>query len=223
MQALNEGELPISVLITGSHHGDEVRYSSGAGWYGLEVTNGLSKLVPATLEVRLVHDAVLDGEDKINGPFTGKSVTFSPQSGAVVYLKGGALRAGTVQMAALTGENSGIAPKTYVLGDVRYSLRLNQDCMKNDARCRWELSDGVSVQSLHELYIQSTPENAFDTDSTNTGVIWAGDLDGDKKLDLILDVSNHYNAVYQIRVFLSSLATNGQLVEKAGWFSAVGC
>ena len=222
-QELRAKAFPVSILVPGSHHGDEVRYSSGPGWYALVVSNGAAKLEPVTLKVRWVYDPVLDGEDKVKGPYSGKDVSFYPQSNAAILLKGNAFRVGEVQMASLIGESAGLAPKTYTLGNRRYSLRLNNDCGKNEISCRWVLSDGVSKQALHELYVQPTSENELDTDSTNTGVIWAGDLDGDDKLDLILDVSNHYNAVAQIRVFLSTAAKKGQLVGKAGWFSAVGC
>lgn len=213
----------VSVLLPGSHHGDEVRYSSGTGWYALVVPEGVAKLEPVTLKVRWVHDPVLDGDDKLKGPFSGKNVTFNPPFNAVILLKSSVLKAGEVRTALLVGENSGLMPKTYTLGNRQYSLRLNGGCVGNELPCSWVLSDGVSKQALHELYVGFSSENSFDTDSTNTGVIWAGDLDGDGKLDLILDVSNHYNSVADIRVFFSTAARKGQLVGKVGWFKAVGC
>ena len=52
--------------------------------------------------------------------------------------------------------------------------------------------------------------------------MWAGDLDGDGKLDLLLNLSTHYN-LDSHRLFLSSMAKKGQLVGEAAVFDAVGC
>jgi hypothetical protein len=51
---------------------------------------------------------------------------------------------------------------------------------------------------------------------------WGGDLDQDSKINLIVDVSNHYNQS-RIAVFLSSKAKPGELVEYFGKCSQVGC
>ena len=50
----------------------------------------------------------------------------------------------------------------------------------------------------------------------------AGDFDGDGKVDLLLNDSNHYNLTSRV-LFLSSLARPGKLVIKAAEFSTVGC
>jgi len=51
---------------------------------------------------------------------------------------------------------------------------------------------------------------------------WAGDLDGDGKLDLILAADHHYN-LSTTRLFLSSRAKKGELVQEVAKFSTSGC
>jgi hypothetical protein len=48
---------------------------------------------------------------------------------------------------------------------------------------------------------------------------WAGDLDGDDKLDLIMTFSSRYGEDAAATLFLSSLAKSGDLVGMAGAFS----
>ena len=212
----------LKVLLPGSYHGDEVPYSSGPGWYALVATGGSSKLEPVTLKIRWSYDALFD-TDKIKGPYSGRSVDSEPRVNAILFVSGDILRAGEIPTATLVGTNRGVGQKKYTLGSRHYSLRLDKLCGKNETPCQWILSDGKSQQAIHGLNVTRTSDETLDTDSSNTGVVWAGDLDRDGKLDLIVDVSNHYNAVSQIRVFLSSKAKDGQLVGNAGWFSAVGC
>jgi hypothetical protein len=51
---------------------------------------------------------------------------------------------------------------------------------------------------------------------------WAGDLDGDGKLDLLIDVSAH-PAETQLELFLSSHAAPGELVGRAATLSKTNC
>jgi len=44
------------------------------------------------------------------------------------------------------------------------------------------------------------------------GIRWIGDMDGDGRLDVVLDASDHYN-VSILRLFLSSEATSGELLR----------
>ncbi len=58
-------------------------------------------------------------------------------------------------------------------------------------------------------------------DGTTPGVIWAGDLDRDGKLDLFMDTARHYAGV-EYSLFLSSAAKEGEFVGKvATWRASV--
>lgn len=53
-------------------------------------------------------------------------------------------------------------------------------------------------------------------------LLWAGDLDGDGKLDFYADVSDHYNSSMPT-LFLSSEAKKGKLVKDVAGIRTVGC
>jgi hypothetical protein len=53
-------------------------------------------------------------------------------------------------------------------------------------------------------------------------LVWAGDLDRDGKLDLYVDVTQHYD-VSERRLFLSAPARRGRLVKEVVAFVTGGC
>jgi hypothetical protein len=53
-------------------------------------------------------------------------------------------------------------------------------------------------------------------------LLWAGDMDGDNKLDLYVQVGWHYNSTHR-KLFLSSYARKGKLVREVAEFSTSGC
>ena len=55
-----------------------------------------------------------------------------------------------------------------------------------------------------------------------TSIIFSGDIDGDGLLDLVIDLSNHYN-VSNPALFLSKPATSDNAVKLVGQHLRVGC
>ncbi|NIQ12133.1 MAG: hypothetical protein GWO23_21940 [Gammaproteobacteria bacterium] len=53
-------------------------------------------------------------------------------------------------------------------------------------------------------------------------VLWAGDLDRDGKLDILLDLTDHYN-VSAPTLLLSSMAAANELVQPVAEFRTTGC
>ncbi len=110
--------------------------------------------------------------------------------------------------------------------------RLSVDCpgpaeVSEDARARGEfpaawrelcalrLNHGAHVQELAELPVNRLHDSG-------AGLLWAGDLDRDGRLDLLLDLSEHYN-MSQPTLFLSSAATVGELVASVVRLVMTGC
>ena len=83
-----------------------------------------------------------------------------------------------------------------------------------DEKGLW-LSDGEVSQRLSAVYPDSHGEQVT--------VVWAGDLDGDGLVDLVLDDQPHYALICNYRLFLSSEALGGMLVREVAWFGAVAC
>ena len=97
------------------------------------------------------------------------------------------------------------APLSFVLGSYHYTLALNGTAPTLcDATVTIE--DGTLSQ---ELYFPD--EEMFSCGEPHFSVQWAGDLDGDGKLDLVSTFSPKYS-YYPRRLFLSSAAPEGKLV-----------
>src|SRR5687768_10169423 len=206
----------LSLVETGEFHGGEISARSGERWLGLFPAAGGFALLPTTLKVEAVHDPVVD-----DGPTekTGKKVSVSRALKPVFLLKG----AGTLNRGAVTGVFSG--ERSLVNGDVinlnigrnKYQLKVVSDdptpaghLMRNS---KLLLTGGAKSQILF---------SAGEPNDAGWSLLWAGDLDGDGKLDLYLHLNTHYNTS-QRRLFLSTQATRGRLVKEVAVFSIVGC
>ncbi len=84
----------------------------------------------------------------------------------------------------------------------------------------------------YRLFIEVIDENAKKTtqmlcnisqfDDRQVMIHWIGDLDQDGKIDLLVDLSNHYN-MFDLNVFLSSKAAQGELLYFFGQCLTIGC
>jgi hypothetical protein len=79
-----------------------------------------------------------------------------------------------------------------------------------------------STLTLHGGGISQTLFSLTEHDAASWQLLWAGDLDGDGKLDLLLNLSAHYN-VSARRLFLSSAARQGEAVREVAVFETTGC
>lgn len=86
---------------------------------------------------------------------------------------------------------------------------------------RYHIGDGVTKQFMFRLY----PEGHYGGDTTPY-IHWVGDLDGDGKIDLLLSLPDD-NCGFDVRLYLSSQAGEGEFVRKAAQLAgrepACGC
>jgi len=79
----------------------------------------------------------------------------------------------------------------------------------------------------YELSITNGTHTTNMTSDSNEGVIsdliWAGDMDGDGKLDMLTSGSRHYNVHVGYKLYLSSYAKKGEIFGFAGSIFGVGC
>jgi hypothetical protein len=214
----------ISLVETGEgFHGDEVKARNGEKWLGLYVTRRGAFLAESTLTVRRVIDPVIDEDERKP---TGKSVNVDRSEKPVFLVKNAVMlkqgQATTVYHGGLEKAHSfgSKSPVTLKLGGQTYQLKVvspkrllpeAEGLLPADAKLT--LTSGSSTQTLYSLNDKS--------ESAGWYLLWAGDLDGDGKLDLYLSLDG-YN--FEERwLFLSSQAGPGQLVKGVAKFHLTGC
>jgi hypothetical protein len=122
------------------------------------------------------------------------------------------LRAGSIQRASVT-EISLLSTRsaTISLGGREYRLRL-ESAVASLSDAKVILTEGDRTQVVYSA-------DGF-ADDPHFDLHWAGDLDGDGKLDLVVDLSRKYS-VLTYRLLLSTRARPGQLVGDAALFETM--
>ncbi len=217
----------VRLVETGGFHGDEVSARSGETWLGLYVSDGRSSLVPSVVRVEPMHDAVADEEE---WRMTGKAVTVRRKADPVFLVSGlGALKPGPVYTSrprALT--LTGVSDVPLALAGEEYRLKVSTAHGGDDPGmffkdARLVLSKGGVSQVIYDLSREGEAgDEGGERETVEWKLLWAGDLDGDRRLDLYVQVSRHYNVV-QHKLLLSSRAPAGRLVGEVAEFSITGC
>lgn len=207
----------ISLITTGEFHGDEITAKSGERWLGLFPTPGGFELSPAMLKVETVLDPVIDQNPKI---MTGKKVSVNRARKPLFLLKRADFLRGNAVKTVFAGTENNLVNGESVdlrLDGKNYKLKVVSDDPTPMgyvvANSKLILSTGAKSQVI------------FSVEVPNDGgwsLLWAGDLDGDGKLDLYMDLHNNYNSS-QHRLFLSSHASRKNLVKEVAEFTSVGC
>jgi len=204
----------VELITTGEFHGDEVTATDGERWTGLFRTDGGFELANKAVAVEYFEDAVVDGP----GEKTGKRVGVENGINPIFLLRGiNGLEEGPV--ASIFDGNRWLKPgATEDLGleGTEYSLYAT-----GEGKDEWSI-EGYRLVLASGGKSQELAGYDICCDDSMPALIWAGDLDRDGRLDLFLDLSNHYN-VGRRTLFLSSLAGDGELVGKAAEFVTYGC
>ncbi|WP_412067312.1 FG-GAP repeat domain-containing protein [Rubrivirga sp. IMCC43871] len=214
----------------GIFHDGEVSARSGERWQGLYPTADGVEIRSFALTIDTAQDPVLDDDA---GPFTGVRVTtpFStfwidedfPADSALALVRrpGASFADGPVPTAFVGAWPVRSGHLSLALGDQRVSLLIVEGpeaiWMPQRQRVRPDrvllVDDGETRQPISAI---------IGGDDGHPALLWAGDLDGDGRLDLLVDESNHYN-LGAPALFLSSAAGPGQLVRRVARHEAVGC
>lgn len=214
----------------GQFHAGEAVARDGERWLALDAASGHSRLVPAVVRVRAVEDALLDEP----GQRTGREVSSPVAPQAVAFLRGPGLRAGPVPSATVTEHAQAASPvpeRRIELAGVRYRLatRCTPQLQRSDTAqalydCTVTLWQGTRSQRLHVFtaYTETADSAAVPVADVAVTLLFAGDLDRDGRLDLLLDTSDHYN-LSRPTLLLSAPAAPGALVQRVAEHSAVGC
>ena len=213
------------LLLPGNYHGDEVSAQDGSSWFALvQDDHGATRLEPRRVAIDAVNDPILDDETGATGKQVGAG-----QDDVLFYLRDLPGLASGVVATAYSGRGDPLSltglDRDFELFD-RNAGRLHLDCsgdaairdcalmLEHDGRRqvigRWQ-GDASAGDSQLMLGSDAWPH-----------VTWAGDVDRDGRLDLLIDLTDHYN-VSAPTLFLSTLAKPGELVGAAAELRSVGC
>lgn len=238
------GDEPYQLLQQGSFHGDEIAaLGKDIRVLALHLGEQRATLEQETVDVVIERDEIVDGKDEQTGKRVERKkgdLNREPEVMIQSLVKEAAeLKSGEVPQAKksleclkrfheekgkLTTDSAGqlviekidMAPYNALpcmlqLGDKTYSLRLDNPKLTDDA---------------YPAYVVDVEVTLGDTKQQLEGVadiIFAGDIDRDGKLDLLVDRIDHYNIWVHKVLLLSGQATSGNLMRRVASLMGVGC
>lgn len=213
--------LTVALLPLGSFHNDEVDSSAtDKKWMGL--FKGKDGFYLAATKIRLanVYDAVVDEDENQK---TGWEVSAEHKDSCYILIESlPYLKERKVEEARL-GKNE-IYPKDII----RFKYLNIEYGLHAIGRTEKTKGNGLIIND-YKLYLSANGTKITELLVSNMAseekmikILFAGDIDGDQKLDLIIDVSSNYNAS-QPTLYLSKPAGNGHLVKPIASHTSVGC
>jgi hypothetical protein len=223
-------EEPIQILRTGLWHGDEVEAESGPDWWGIFPAGEGFTLQSAPVTITREVDEIVDiGPDEK----TGKRVTVPEEAEPVLLIRGlknpeqglltplmqapqySFLYPGQTQPLSL-----GPADKVpfFELAALGATVENEQTAEPFVDHYRLTISEGnypvkrrQTLVEMDRVYEEGKPR-----------LVWAGDIDRDGAVDLLIDQTDHYNVTHLV-LFLSSAAKEGEILGRVAEWRTTGC
>lgn len=210
------------VLFTDLFHGDEVKAKSGEHFLAL-VCNAKDQCVlqPVKIEVTTEFDPIVDAEDER----TGKRVRAHGLESAYL-LRSKRLNPGPVVSArpSATDLLPISKPQTITLGATKYVLQYRCGSAPDPegfVDCALVL-EGRGISQVLASFPALNDDGGINSLDAEQYVVFAGDLDHDGKLDLLANISGHWNE-WHPALFLSSAAKDHELVARVAELVTTGC
>lgn len=210
------------LLATGSFHRGEVRHGSGENFLALvQEEAGQWFLQPVRIRVETEFDPIVDEENET----TGKRVSASGIDDAIL-IRGTRFSPGHVTAASPNGVALTLGHTfQFKLGHSISTLRYkcpNAADPDGVFDCRLVLANGETEQEIATFEAFADSKGKPELPDLVPEVFFAGDLDHDGHLDLLIDIAKHYNA-WHPALFLSSAAAEGALVGQVAELTTTGC
>ncbi len=208
-----------------SFHGNEVDAVSGEVWFGLYPSEDGFELIRSEISVEQVFDPIMDADDSAG---TGKKISVDYPTEPLFLVKGlENLIEGMVKTA--------FSGRRFIYPGETLSFEFEERDYYAMAAFG-EVADAGIARPFHFKYrdyqikFSHTPWANTQLIASFAGLsidrspalLWAGDLDRDGKLDLLMDLTYHYN-VTLYSLFLSSAAEGDKLVKLVSQFRNTGC
>ena len=211
----------IEIVTAGEHHGDEVPANAAGIWYALVSDGQEASLQRVRVTVARVKDEIIDEGDEM----TGKRVDVSSAVEPIVLVRG------------IRGLKTARIPTVFVHRHVDSVVDANLrgdsyqfwvECQEGPAvsgqrqeRCDLKMRHGSAFQVLFTYVAYYEGGERLWASGVPT-ILWAGDLNRDGLLDVLLDTSDHEN-VNERRLYLSRPRGSGSLVEEVAVHTLTGC
>jgi hypothetical protein len=206
-----------SLLEPGNYHEGEVGDEAAGAWWALCHEHGRASLRAVTVQVKQVHDEL---RDEAHGEKSGRRVIVHGCRHAVLLVRGLPMLAARAVQAAKLAKLPPPAPTSRRTID-RYTVDWKGAAFtlaELDSACGYRLRlEGPDV--AQDIYAAELPTGRCGPDGgaldewVHWQLRWAGDLDGDGRLDLLIDASDPQNPG-NLRLFLSGGATGGDAVHQ---------
>lgn len=217
--------LTTKVLMVGTFHGDEVDENAAKQkWFGVFKNKTDCYLAETSLLTKRVFDAIVDENENSK---TGWQVETTNKDTAILlieklnYLSPHNFKAAELQKNTIyPGESIeinylGNTYKLFATG-TKNKIEGSEDSFTVED---YQLIVSVEINGVSKKNIL-VAEKSFDDKMTQ--ILFAGDIDGDGILDLIIDTSNHYNASMPT-LYLSKAASKNEVVKPVARHTSVGC
>jgi hypothetical protein len=208
-QSENSTKEKIQLWAAGPMHENEVVGKTGEKWFALYRTeNGF--------ELHATKVTVLDSSDGLYAKFVKVDRPFE----TIILLRGIAgLKEGPVK--TVFSGHQFVKPSQYISlqlsSDLRSSYQLYAEGKEEN-----ETIDDYKIILYSDQQRQTILNRAKMYLEGSPALLWAGDLDRDGKLDLLMDLTDHYNAS-EPTLFLSSRAAPNELVKRVASHRKIGC
>ncbi len=206
------------LVMPGFFHAGEAEARDGEVWYGVYATDSGFSIETTRLEVKPIFDPLLDDDWEASG---SEILAEGPRQPLFLVRGVPGLVEGPVAMASsevtplVPGAVVGLSDELLVVyGTAKEPVLPGLPPALEDLRVVLQgLPGGAPSQELLSL---DAP------DLTAPSLVWAGDLDGDGRTDLLLDATDHYSAS-AYTLLLSSAAAPGERVAEVATLVVSSC
>ncbi len=206
-----------ALLKTGVFHGMDVPLHQPKQWQGLFCKDLRCSFHAVQIETRPTIDEV--GDDPPGVKSATEVFLVGVHSHEPLFLvRGLGFKARSLQ-ALFVGQREMQTGDEFAFGPTIDGFLLKVEGKKTEEEPLPKGSKLFLVRGQQKQELFALPDGGNDPYIT---VLWIGDLDGDGKPDLIIDMSDHYNVSRKV-LLLSSQAKKGDLVGSAAVLQTEGC
>ena len=204
----------VKILTTSQFYGDEVWPEAvNQSWIGLFKSDSTSYLKEIEPKFERIKDVIFDEEDELSG----WKVTTDIEDKCILLITGLDLTEGVIPTIDINNARP-LPSDTISLDMGNSSTKIVIDGINHN---------GFLANYKMKLFRSETNEEQIivakrNFDDQMINILWAGDIDGDGKVDLIIDTARHYN-VKAPTLFLSSQAKGKKIVECVAILRTLGC